>query len=242
MSGGWLHGEHERRSNMCRGLGEGHLLPSCVTSGVSTLGGGPKLLNWAEAGVAGVRPLCSTGSEGASGWIEHLLEEAAPSEHLAALPLLTDVTCLFGVSEFCAAVFLVVRGWWGWFNLDLNVNEGNLHALFLLSRMLVADWHLLLPRLAGAAAAAEVWNCGLTWNMKTVTTTKPCCSYSASIWSNNQAYPWPKRCRVRVWPVSKEVFRVEGRSDFRRILHPGATQWPFQELQRRFLRLHFTGH
>lgn len=242
MSGGWLHGEHERRSNMCRGLGEGHLLPSCITSGVSTLGGGAKLLKWAEAGVSGVRPLCSTGSEGASDWSKHLLEETAPSERLAALPLLLDVTCLFGVSEFCAAVFLVLRGWRGWFlNVDLNVNEGNLHTLFLLSRMLVADWHLLLPRLAGAAAATEVWNCGLTWNKKTVTTTQPFCSKD-SIWMNKQAYPWPESCRVRVWPVCKEVFGVEGCPDFRRILRSGATQWPFQELQRRFLRLHFTRH
>lgn len=171
MSGGWLHGEHERCSNMCRGSGEGHLLPSCITSGVSTLGGGPILLICVEAGVTGVVPFCVTGAEGASCWIKHLLEEATPSKHLAALPFLTDVTCLFGVSEFCAVVFLVrvLCCPWPWFpNDDLNVNDGNLHTLFplskwlRLSRMLVVCWHLFLLHLTGTAAATEVWNCGLT--------------------------------------------------------------------------------
>lgn len=61
--------------------------------------------------------------------MERLLEEAAPLEHLAPPPL-TDVACL---SE-------VFRGWRGWFGcLDLNVNEGNLHTLLLLSRTLAAD-------------------------------------------------------------------------------------------------------
>lgn len=121
---------------MCGGPGEGRLLPSCVTSGVSTLGGGPKLLTSAEAGVVEVLSLCLSGAEGAPGWIEHLLGEAAPSEHLPAWPFLADVAGLFGVSEFCAAAFLVRAlgrrpGWSP--NFDLNDNDGNLHTLFLLS-------------------------------------------------------------------------------------------------------------
>lgn len=66
----------------------------------------------------------------------------------------------------------VLLAWWDW-SLDLvwNDNVGNLHTLLFLdswlqlSRMLVADWHFLLPRLTGGAAVIEVSNCGVTWKI-----------------------------------------------------------------------------
>lgn len=199
MSGGWLHdGVHDWGSSKCREVGEGPLLPSCITFGVSTSGGGPTLLSSLEAGVeapsAGIPHLSFTWTDGVSSWSKHLLEDAAPSEYLSTFLFLTEVVCLFGVSEYCAletvliwhnpcgwfpasdttvhsVAFLlcVLFGWWDW-SLDLvwNCNEGNLHTLLFLdswlhlSRMLVADWHFLLPRLAGGAAATELSNCGLT--------------------------------------------------------------------------------
>lgn len=73
-------------------------------------------------------------------------------------------------ADSAAFLLRVCFGWLGWSLLDLvsNVNEGNLHTLFFLdswlqpSRMLVAEWHFLLPRLTGSTAATELSNCGLT--------------------------------------------------------------------------------
>lgn len=73
-----------------------------------------------------------------------------------------------------SATFFVRFGGWDWsFDLVWKTNEGNLHTLFFLdswlqpSRMLVADWHFLLPRLTGGAAATETSNCGLTCKINT---------------------------------------------------------------------------
>ena len=79
---------------------------------MSTSGGGPTLLlNSLAAGVeapsAGI--LSVTLTDGVSGWSEHLLEDAAPSDDLSTFLFLTDVVCLFGVSEYGAleAVLLI---------------------------------------------------------------------------------------------------------------------------------------
>lgn len=202
MSGGSLHGGvHGWACSKCRELTEGQLLPSWITFGVSTSGGGltqltSVVMNSFEAGVetpsAGVLHFSVAWINGVSGWSKHLLVDAALSENLSTLRFLIVVVCLFGVSKHCAletvlliwhgwfpasdtavdAVDFFVRilfGWWEW-SLDLvwNDNGGNLHTLVFLDswvqlwRMLVAERHLLLPRLTGGAAATELSNCGLT--------------------------------------------------------------------------------
>lgn len=186
MSGGWLHVcAHGCGDSMCTEVGEGPLIPSCITFGMSTSGGGPILPSSLEGGVE------AHSADKVSGRSVHLLEDAAPPEHLSTFLFLPELVSLCGAAEHCAcetvliwcnpcgwlpasdatprsAAFLFL-GWWDW-SLDLvwNVNEGNLDMLFFLeswlelSRMLLVDWHFLLPCLTGRASGSELSNCGLT--------------------------------------------------------------------------------
>ena len=158
MSGGWLHGGvPDWGRSKCRAAEEAPLLPSCITFGVSTSGGGETPLNSLEAGVeapstAGPPQLCVTWADGVSGRSKHLLVDAAPSENLCTFLFLIEAVCLFGVTLDTVLVFwrdplgwfptsdatahsvaffaCVLFGLWDW-SLDLvwNVNEGNLHTL-----------------------------------------------------------------------------------------------------------------
>lgn len=146
-----------------------------------------------EAQTAGILHLSDTCTDGLSGSAKHLWWDEVSSENVSALFFLTEANCPFGRLEHCAAetvllfsagflptwvlsiaFFLEIPfGCWVWsFDPVLNSNWGNLQTLFFLdswlqlSKMLVADWHFLLPRLTGGAVATEMSNCGLTWNIK----------------------------------------------------------------------------
>lgn len=161
------------------------LLTSVVLNSSQGSGG------WATAGILHLSDTCI---DGLSGSAKHLWWDEVSSENVSALFFLTEANCAFG--RHCAAeTVLLFRqvsclwfptwvlsiaffveipfGCWVWsFGPVLNNNWGNLQTLFFLdswlqlSKMLVADWHFLLPRLTGGAVATEMSNCGLTWNIK----------------------------------------------------------------------------